>query len=678
MRKILLLSFFTFFFISSLNAQVPPGQNQGSPTETRVGFLLTGRGVSENTASTIIDVVLNAASSRSVSVSYRLSGTATNGTDYNLTAGTVTIPAGSTRGSITLAHVDDVLDEPNETVILELYNPINASLDTRTQYTHIVEDDDPPAAIFVNESEGSTIVGEDGKMDTYDIVLSMQPTSDVTITFSCPTGIALEVENIVFTPDDWNSPQTIIVNAEDDALFQGDRTVTITHSVTTDDPIFSSVLARSVDVLIQDNDQEGLLIEETNDSTVIIEGVNPDTYTVSLTSQPESDVVMTLSYNENDLVLSENTLIFTPESWNTAQTITVTSVERPFSGGTRLTGIHHNTSSVDTHYNDLSQDVVVILIDLFDQDTPVIDDPLDTGDSTPVLDAPDLDSPTMPDDSWVPDTGEDSSGITDESEVPDTSSETTTVETTSTPEESTTTAQETTVETPTETTETTPEETATTGETTSTPEKSTSTTQETTTEETASVPEETSTATEQTTTPETSTQTSESTFTPEEATVDPVPETTTGEANSAPEENSTATEETTTEEIMIATAVETEIGDTEAVEETSPTEPEATELTTESVTTPPVAENTAATETEEEDSEKADTPTANLPPAVSTGNSAASDADSIPSPSLSLIGNGCALNPAAPIEETSLGIILFGLASLMTVRFVLKKTRNEI
>ena len=73
---------------------------------------------------------MSAASSQNVTVDYAVTGTATgSGTDYTLANGTLTINAGNTSGTITIASiVNDSLDEANETVIVTLSNPTNATL----------------------------------------------------------------------------------------------------------------------------------------------------------------------------------------------------------------------------------------------------------------------------------------------------------------------------------------------------------------------------------------------------------------------------------------------------------------------------------------------------------------------------------------------------------------------
>ena len=52
-----------------------------------------------------------------------ISGTATGGgIDYILASSTITIPAGQTTGTTTVTAVQELLDEGNETVILDILN----------------------------------------------------------------------------------------------------------------------------------------------------------------------------------------------------------------------------------------------------------------------------------------------------------------------------------------------------------------------------------------------------------------------------------------------------------------------------------------------------------------------------------------------------------------------------
>ena len=87
---------------------------------------------------------LSTISTLDTTVAYTVSGTAVNGTDYNLTSdgttlintGTVTIPAGQTSANISIPIIDHVLSQPNATIIITLSAPTNATLGTNAVYTY--------------------------------------------------------------------------------------------------------------------------------------------------------------------------------------------------------------------------------------------------------------------------------------------------------------------------------------------------------------------------------------------------------------------------------------------------------------------------------------------------------------------------------------------------------------
>ena len=61
-----------------------------------------------------------------------LDGTATAGSDYTATSGTLTISAGDTTGTIPITVLADTLDEANETVTMTLSSASNATISDAT------------------------------------------------------------------------------------------------------------------------------------------------------------------------------------------------------------------------------------------------------------------------------------------------------------------------------------------------------------------------------------------------------------------------------------------------------------------------------------------------------------------------------------------------------------------
>ena len=109
-----------------------------------VDFNITSSSGAESVSSAALTVDLSSSSTQNVTVNYAITGTATgSGTDYTLANGTLTINAGATTGTINIASiVNDALDEVNETVIVTLSSPSNATLGSDSVHTYTITDDD--------------------------------------------------------------------------------------------------------------------------------------------------------------------------------------------------------------------------------------------------------------------------------------------------------------------------------------------------------------------------------------------------------------------------------------------------------------------------------------------------------------------------------------------------------
>jgi hypothetical protein len=108
--------------------------------------------VTEGNASTVdvlFTVSLSAATSVPVTVDYATAdGTATMGTDYVATAGTLTFAPGSTTQVVRVTVNGDTSVEPDETVFVNLSNPANATL-TDGQGVGTIRNDDSAAVATI-------------------------------------------------------------------------------------------------------------------------------------------------------------------------------------------------------------------------------------------------------------------------------------------------------------------------------------------------------------------------------------------------------------------------------------------------------------------------------------------------------------------------------------------------
>ncbi|MFC2063043.1 SdrD B-like domain-containing protein, partial [Chloroflexota bacterium] len=114
--------------------------------------------VSEDGGNAIFTVSLNSPSSLPVTVDYStVDGTATAGSDYTATWGTLAFAPGETSKTISVPIIDDLLHEGDETFYLDLFNPTNATILDPQGIGTIVDSDQQPML-----SIDDVIVSEDG------------------------------------------------------------------------------------------------------------------------------------------------------------------------------------------------------------------------------------------------------------------------------------------------------------------------------------------------------------------------------------------------------------------------------------------------------------------------------------------------------------------------------------
>lgn len=107
--------------------------------------ITTASGSAPESAGTVnLTVALSAASSKTITVSFAASGTATGNVDFSYAplVQTLTFAPGALTQTIAINIVQDAIDEPDETVITTLFSPTNATV-AGSPHTLTILDDDP-------------------------------------------------------------------------------------------------------------------------------------------------------------------------------------------------------------------------------------------------------------------------------------------------------------------------------------------------------------------------------------------------------------------------------------------------------------------------------------------------------------------------------------------------------
>lgn len=165
-----------------------------------------------------------------LTVSYTLSGTASNGDYSPALTGSVIIAAGETSAVVTITPVDDERVEGAETLTLNLSAGTGYDLDSTASSDTVTIADNDTAGSIVSRTEAT--VAEGGTTE-FTVKLSAQPTTNVTLSVSSDnTGEStVSPATLTFTPENWNTTQTVTISGVNDSEASGNGSSVITISV---------------------------------------------------------------------------------------------------------------------------------------------------------------------------------------------------------------------------------------------------------------------------------------------------------------------------------------------------------------------------------------------------------------------------------------------------------------
>lgn len=242
----------------------------GTPAPVGVGtpdvYFRTTEFITTAESGTIgVEVRLTSTSSAPVTVYLAVAGTATGGVDYTLSENPVTIPANNISRTVSIAIVEDLLPEYNETVTLTIDNAVGALVGTPNVFNLTITDDDPPPYV-VFTSPAST-VSEAGIAALISVELRSQPDGsgnlvpapdDLTIFFNrsgtAVNGIDYTLPYASLTIPAGTTSGLFSINIIDDAadpVDEVDKNVLLTVNSVTG---LAQVGTTSHDLLIMDNE----------------------------------------------------------------------------------------------------------------------------------------------------------------------------------------------------------------------------------------------------------------------------------------------------------------------------------------------------------------------------------------------------------------------------------------
>ncbi len=304
------------------------------------------------------DLVLDAAPVGDVVIPITSSDTA-EGT-VSVTSLTFTPADWNTAQTVTVTGVDDAVDDGDKvfTIVTGLASSTDPAYDTLdASDVSVTNLDDDTAGITVSPTSG-LVTSEAGAQATFDVVLTSQPTSSVTIAISSSNTAegTVSAALLTFTTANWNVPKTVTVTGVNDFVDDGNVGYTIvTGAASSLDPKYSAMDPADVAVTNSDDDTAGITVTPTSGLTTTEAG-GQATFDVVLLSQPTASVTISIvSTNTAEGTVSTSSLTFTTANWNVPKTVTVTGVNDFVDDGAIAYSITTGAAvSADPNYNGMN------------------------------------------------------------------------------------------------------------------------------------------------------------------------------------------------------------------------------------------------------------------------------------------------------------------------------------
>ena len=271
------------------------------------------------TSNLVFTVTLSQAAAAPVTVNYATSNlTATAGTDYVATSGTVTIPAGSTTGTFNVVVNGDTTVESDETLRVTLSGASsNATIATATATGTITNDDvAPPVVPSLSIANVSKTEGNSGTSNlVFTVTLSQAAASAVTVnyatsdvsatagtdyvagsgTVTIPAGSTKGTFNVVVNGDTTvETDETLTVTLSGASSNATIATATATGTITNDDvapPTATPTLSIANATLVEGNSGTSNMVFTVTLSQATTSSVKFDYYTSGITATPGEDYV---------------------------------------------------------------------------------------------------------------------------------------------------------------------------------------------------------------------------------------------------------------------------------------------------------------------------------------------------------------------------------------------------
>ena len=239
-------------------------------------------------------VTRTGATASPLTVNYRISGTAINGTDYSTISTSVTIPASSATATINVTPIDDVLVEGTETVILTLRANAAYTMGTPGKAMVTITDSDsaplPAVSITANQPNASEVGPTAGQ---FTVTRTGSVASDLAVTYAIGGAATNTTDyetlsgNVTIVAG--SSTATIDIAPKVDALLEGDETVILTLSANS---TYTVISPSSAIVTIADENSPPAISITANQSNASEAGPTPGQFTLTRNGSTASSLIV--------------------------------------------------------------------------------------------------------------------------------------------------------------------------------------------------------------------------------------------------------------------------------------------------------------------------------------------------------------------------------------------------
>ncbi|MBF0450149.1 MAG: carboxypeptidase regulatory-like domain-containing protein [Candidatus Magnetomorum sp.] len=334
---------------------------------TQVEWTKATESFDEDQGTIVLEVSLNKVSYTDVTVPYALtlSGTAT-AEDHSITSGVFVIPAESMNLTKSFTIIEDGIDEPDETIVLELQTPTNAKLGINRIKTITIIDNDVPV---ISWSKTSDDENENIGSVTITAQLSIPSYTDVV----CPYTVSGSADSndhqltngsIVISAG--LTSKTLIIVISDDDVDEPNENVVVTLGNPDNAQLEPSKNSYSLTIL--DNDTP--LVNWSKSTLTKNENAGTITLTATLTIPSYTDVIVNYSLSGDaerqvDYQLSSDN--FTISKGNLSHTFSITIVED------KIVEPHEDILLTFTQItNAMAGETTACTINIQDNDSPMV------------------------------------------------------------------------------------------------------------------------------------------------------------------------------------------------------------------------------------------------------------------------------------------------------------------